>query len=140
MLRIEYEDPVKSVCECCGNTTFRLTRFVYQDDDAFAVYYAQFTHGHDNKRLSGIIGLGEWGNDEIGPEGRLAFPFQIWQKDDNWVVGMVDACDSPWSDVTFLGRIQNRDEALAHRWITDVFHITDHMVDDDKEIVNFFNT
>jgi hypothetical protein len=40
MLTIEFEKPHQSVCECCGGTTTSLTRFVYRDDDAFAVYYA----------------------------------------------------------------------------------------------------
>ncbi|GGC65193.1 hypothetical protein [Undibacterium terreum] len=138
MLRIEFEEPHESVCKCCQNTITRLTRFVYQDDDAFAVYFAQFTRGHDDKHLRGIISLGEWGNDEVGPEARVAFPVRIWLNGDNFQVGMVDAADSPWSHETFLGRILDRKEALAHEWINDVFHITDHMVMDDKEIVAFF--
>jgi len=61
MIDIEFEKPTEELCECCGNTTVRLTRFVYQDSDAFAVYYAQFTKAHEDKRLSGLIGLGELG-------------------------------------------------------------------------------
>jgi hypothetical protein len=139
MLRIECEAPTQSVCECCKNTTIRLTRFVYQDDSAFAVYYVQFTAGHSEKRLSGIIGLGEWGDDDKGPEARLAFPFQVWREADNFVVGLVDRVDSHWSEVTFLGHILDRKEALAHEWIDDVFHITDHMLAEDQEVVNFFS-
>ncbi|AMP04188.1 hypothetical protein CPter91_1815 [Collimonas pratensis] len=41
--------------------------------------------------------------------------------------------------MTFLGRILDRTEALAHEWINDVFHITDHMIEDDKEIVEYFS-
>lgn len=137
MIKIEFEPPTESVCECCGNTTVRLTRFVYQDGDAHAVYYAQFTKGHRQKRVSGLIGLGDWG-DGATPEGRVAFPFQIWMTKGNFNVGLVDAADSPWSNVTFLGRILNRAEALKHAWISDVFHITDHMVSDDKEVMRYF--
>ena len=139
MIRIEFETPTESRCECCGKTTIRLTRFVYKDNDAFAVYYASFTPDHDEKRLSGIIGLGEWGDDDVGPEARVAFPFQITLQDDNYNVRMIDARESPWCDVTFLGRILDRDEALAHEWIKDAFHITDHMVADDNEIIRYFN-
>ena len=115
----------------------RLTRFVYRNGDAHAVYYAQYTSGHSEKRLSGLIGIGEWG--EMGtPEERIAFPFQIWTDEENFKVGLVDAADSPWSHVTFLGHILNREEALKHEWIGDVFHITDHMVTDDPEITKYF--
>lgn len=137
MIEIDFEEPTESVCECCGNTTVRLTRFVYKDGDAHAVYYAQFTAGHEKKRLSGVIGLGEWG--EGGePENRLAFPFQIWTDQDNFKVGLVNAADSPWSHVTFLGRLLDRDEALKHPWVKEVFHITDHMVREDKEVMRYF--
>jgi len=139
MIEIEFEEPTEEICECCGNTTVRLTRFVYQDGDAFAIYYAQFTKAHEEKRLSGLIGLGEWGDDDVGPEARLGFPFQIWIDEENYQVGLVDAEESPWSHVTFMGRILDREEALKHEWIEDVFHITDHMVTDDKEIVEYFS-
>jgi hypothetical protein len=138
MLRTELEEPTESRCACCGKTTVRLTRFVYKDDDAFAVYYASFTPDHDERWVSGLIGLGVWGDDEAGPEARTAFPFQIFVKDDCFNVRMVDASESPWRDVTFLGRILDRNEALAHEWIEEVFHITDHMLEEDPEIVGYF--
>ena len=115
----------------------RLTRFVYRDDDAYAVYYARYTAGHGERRLSGLLGLGEWG-EKGSPGERVAFPFQIWTDENNFKVGLVNAADSPWSHVTFLGRILNREEALKHQWIEEVFHITDHMVTDDAEITKYF--
>jgi hypothetical protein len=114
-----------------------LTRFVYKDGDAHAVYYAQFTAGHEQQRLSGLVGLGEWG--EGGePEDRVAFPFQMWADQENFKVGLVNAVDSPWSHVTFLGRLLDRDEALQHAWLNEVFHITDHMVREDQLIMDYF--
>jgi hypothetical protein len=139
MLTFDFEEPKESVCDCCGNTIVRLTRFVREDGDAHAIYYAMFTKGHSEKKLSGLISLGEWGED-ASPENRVAFPFQIWTEEENFKVGLVDAEDSPWSHVTFLGRILNRDEALKHEWLTEVFHITDHMVTDDFQITSFFES
>lgn len=43
-------------------------------------------------------------------------PFQIWLNGDNFQVGLVDAADSPWRE----------------------FHITDHMVAEDAEVLKFF--
>lgn len=137
MIEIEFEPPKESVCDCCGNTTIKLVRFVYKDDSAFAVYYAQFTKDHPEKRLSGLIGIGEWG-DGASPDNRMAFPFQIWSQDDGFMVGMVDREDSSYSDVTLLGKMLDRRESLSHELIDEVFHITDHMVRDDPEIVAFF--
>lgn len=137
MLEIEFEEPTIELCECCGAETTRLTRFVYQDDDAFAVYYAKFTRGHDKKVVYGLIGLGKWG-EGAEPEDRLAFPFRIWTNDEYYQVGLVDREESPWSDATYLGRILDREEALTHPWVKDVFHITDHIVVDDKLITEYF--
>jgi len=87
--------------------------------------------------LSGLIGLGEWG-EEGSPEKRVAFPFQIWTDEANFEVGLVNSSESPWSHITYLGRILDREEALKHQWIDEVFHITDHMVTDDLEIAQYF--
>ncbi len=137
MLSFEYAEPTESRCECCGNVTVRLTRFVRRNGGAYAVYYAQFTTAHAEKRLSGLIGLGDW-SEEAKEEDRVAFPFQIWLANDNFVVGLTNASNSPWSHVTYLGRLLDREEALRHAWIKEVFHITDHMVTDDKAITNYF--
>jgi hypothetical protein len=36
-----------------------------------------------------------------------------------------------------LGRLLNRDEALAHPWCKEVFHITDHITQEDPEAIAF---
>src|SRR5690606_18252617 len=138
MIEIELEPPTTELCECCGTETVRLTRLVLQDGDAHAVYYAQYSRGHETDRINVLVSLGEWG-DSTTPEDRLAFPLQLWASEDNYNVSLVDASASPWSHVTFLRRILDRDEALAHPWRAEVFHITDHMVSDDPEIKAFLN-
>lgn len=137
MIEIEFEDPKQEKCECCGNIATRLTRFVYQDGDAFAVYYVLCTEGHEDKVAYSLIGLGEWG--EGGePEMRTAFAVNIWDNNDNWAVTVTDKEESPWSHVEFLGKIVNREEALQHPWIKDVYHITDHIVAEDQPVIEFF--
>lgn len=138
MLRIEFEEPTETRCVCCGNTTARFTRFVYQDDNAFAVYYAQYTRGHAGGDVNGLIGLGAWG-EGAEPKDRVAFAVKIWTNEARYQVGLVDAAESPWSEATFLGRILNRDEALHHPRVKGAFHITDHMVTEDRAIVEYFS-
>lgn len=138
MIEIEFEPPETYTCECCGKDTVRLTRFVLNDGNAHAVYYAQYSKGHESDRVRGIIGLGDWG-EEAKPSDRVAFPFELWIKDDNYNVALVDAAESPWHDATFIGRVLNRDEALGHPLCKEAFHITDHIVSEDPQIVDFFN-
>jgi len=103
MIEIEFEPAEIHICECCGKDTVRLTRFVHKDGNAHAVYYAQYSTGHEIGRVSGIIGLGEWG-EASEPSDRLAFPFELWETDDNFNVGhrrcsgfAVARYNLPWS-------------------------------------------
>jgi hypothetical protein len=137
MIKIEFEEPKQEECECCGDTTTRLTRFVYQDNDACAVYYLQFTQGHADRVAYALIGLGEWGENG-SPDQRTAFSVKIWVNNDNWAVTVTDKAESPWGHVDFLGRVLDRDEALDHPWVKEVFHITDHIVIEDQPVVEYF--
>ena len=137
MLEIEFEEPNMNICECCGGKTTRLTRFVHKDGDAFAVYYLKFTDNHPEKVITGIISIGDWGSDEP-PKNRKAFPFKIWTNEKDYQIGLLDKEDSSWND-NILGEILNRKEALSHPWIKDVFHITDHIVIEDKPAIEYLN-
>src|SRR5689334_22900593 len=104
MIEIQPEPASHSQCPCCGKTTVCLTRFVFRDGDAYAVYCAQFTPDHEERLVSGIIGLGEWGEGTTSDK-RWAFPFELWNDGDNFHVGLINAAESPWQGVTFLGTI-----------------------------------
>ena len=137
MIAIELTEPQKSTCECCGGITTRLTRFVNQDGDAFAIYYAIFSDTHSENTIVGVISIGGWAGDEI-PLERVAFPFQLWEGEENYNVRLTEADESPWNGTELLGKMLDREEALSHPWIEDVFHITDHITEDDTEVINFF--
>lgn len=136
-MNIEFEEPQSVECECCGNCTTKLVRYIFQDDTAHAVYLASFTPGHEDKVVHVLVGLGNWGED-ADPTERRAFAVKIWDNDDQWAVSVLDRDESPWGGVEFLGNILERDEALSHQWISEVFHITDHIVAEDGPIIEYF--
>jgi hypothetical protein len=138
MIKIEFEPPDESVCECCGGTTTALTRFVYSDGNAHAVYYVRFSNAHPEAGASVLVSLGEWGEGS-SPKDRVAFPMRMWIKDGKYAFGLMDKDQSPWSDVTFLGKILDRNEALAHPLKAEAFHITDHMDQEDTAVIAFFD-
>ncbi|MCA6367091.1 MAG: hypothetical protein IM618_08580, partial [Cytophagales bacterium] len=109
MIEIEFEEPKIKACDCCGQQVVTLTRFVYMDGDAFAVYYANFTRGHAERVVHGLIGLGKWGDDAKAAD-RVAFPFDIRTSENSYQVGLINANQSQWSDTTFLGKLLDRDE------------------------------
>jgi hypothetical protein len=130
MLTIEFEEPSQSRCECCDGTTTRLTRFVYQDGGAFAVYFAQFSDNHPDRIVKMVVALGEWGEDS-SPEQRRAFALDVRASEAQYQVMVTDADACPWRDREILGRVLDRAEALADPWLPEVFHITDHAVLED---------
>lgn len=137
MIEIEFEEPHILECECCGKPIKKLTRFVYQDGDAFAVYYGQFTPSHNEKCAKFLIGIGEWDSeDEITM--KYAFSLHLWQDDDNWNTRITDADECPWES-DGIGKILQREEALDNKYIKDVYHISDHIVAEDNEIIDYFN-
>lgn len=136
MLTIEYEEPHRTICECCGNASTTLTGFVSEDGDAYAVYYASFAEEHPH--VKAVVSLGIWWEGGT-PKDRVAFAVVLWEDKDQFGVRLVDAEESPWKDAELLGRMLNRDEALQHPRVKDAFHITDHMVEEDPEIIAFFS-
>ncbi|WP_291148705.1 hypothetical protein [Flavobacterium sp. UBA7680] len=136
MIRIEFEEPSIEICKCCNNEIVKLTRFVHKDEDAFALYYLKFTKGHEDKLVTGIISIGDWETDDE-PKNRFAFPFRIWTDETDYQVGLMDREESPWKQ-DLLGSILDRKEALEHPWIDEVFHITDHIVTEDKIVIEYF--
>lgn len=139
MIEIEFSEPSKHKCDCCGFESTNLTRFVYNDGNAHAVYYIKFNKNHDEKFAYGVISLGEWGTDDI-PENRYAFPFEIRMNESNYQIGMVNQENSPWADVKLLGKFIDREKSLKHEWIQEVFHLTDHILSEDKQVINYFES
>src|SRR5262245_58486377 len=127
-ITIEFEPPHESgLCECCGGTTTSLTRFVYRDGDAHAVYYARFSNNHDERIVSIAVSIGEWG-DGSHPSQRVSFALELRAGPENYEVQVSDAAYSPWRGVGLLGPMLDREPALTHPLIDEVFHIIDHAV------------
>jgi hypothetical protein len=138
-ITIKFEKPQKDdPCPCCGGRTTRVTRFVYSDGDAHAVYYAAFSDKHTDRRVSVAISLGEWGEGST-PAERTAFALQIRAARNEYQVSVMDARYSQWKDVEILGKMLDRKEALAHPMIEEIFHISDHIVEDDLIVKRYLD-
>jgi hypothetical protein len=138
MLTIEFSEPTSKTCECCGGVTRSLTRFVYEDGDAYAIYYARFGVTHEPRIVEAVVSIGQW-EEGSGPWDRVAFPFRVRSAESEYQVTVVDSDESPWKGVTLLGRMLDRAEALRHERLREVFHISDHMVRDDQPLRDYLN-
>jgi hypothetical protein len=133
VLTIEFSEPQTSLCDCCAGTTTILTRFVYKDGDAYAIYYAAFSDNHPDGTVKMAVGLGEWG-EGADASARVAFALDLRVFGDQFEVMVTDAAQSQWSDAEVLGTMLDRKAALAHPWIREVFHIVDHLVLEDSAV------
>jgi hypothetical protein len=133
MLSFDFEEPTFHTCECCGGRTTHLTRFVYQDGDAYAVYYARFSDHPGERYVQAVVSIGDWSEDS-GPWDRVAFALNIWVANDQFQVGVRPAGEGPWAGIEIIGRVLDRDEALRHERVGEVFHISDHMVAEDRPL------
>lgn len=139
MLTIDFEPPEDlGTCPDCGGQTTELTRFVSSDDEPFAVYYARYVEGHEKREVIATVSVGDW-SEESPPDGRVAFALRLWTTPEQGNVSVLDAADSPWRDVEVIGRTLDRQEALAHPRLADVFHVTDHIFDEDVPIREYLS-
>jgi predicted methyltransferase MtxX (methanogen marker protein 4) len=137
MFEIELTEPKHSTCRCCGGTMTNLTRFVAKDGLPFAIYYATFADNHRENGVLAAIGIdNDW--QEIESESRVAFACRLWTNGDDYVTSITDKVDSPWSESKVLGRILDRDEALANELVDEVYHLVDHILVEDIVIREFF--
>src|SRR6478672_4116480 len=111
MIEIELGQSKHAVCDCCGKGTTSLTRFVYKDGDADAIYYLAFAENHPERGADGVVSLGEWGVEGVA-ESRVAFGVKLWQSETENNVSITDAGDSAWRESRIIGRKLSRDEAL----------------------------
>jgi hypothetical protein len=133
MLTIEFT-PGKSVpCPCCGRESTNLTRFVYRDGDAYAIYKAMFSESHPNRIVLATVSLGPWDGDATADQ-RVAFALKLTPAPTQYEVQVVDAASSPWRDSETLGRTLDRAEALDHPALPEVYAIADRMVADDRAL------
>jgi hypothetical protein len=52
---------------------------------------------------------------------------------------VVDAKETPWSGVILGARVLDRDEALNHPRLTEVFHVVDHIIEEDPVVYAHFS-
>ena len=137
MFEIELTEPKYSPCQCCNGRMTNLTRFVTKDGDAFAIYHATIAERHPELGAYLAIGIDDdWSKSESSS--RVAFACWLSLAENELRVSVTNAAESPWNESKVLGRMFDRDQALANPLIDEVFHLTDHIVEQDPVIRELF--
>jgi hypothetical protein len=111
------------------------------DGDAHAVYYADFSPDHRDRSVRLILSLGDWGGWSGGkvPKKRVAFALRMRASQAEYQTTVIDARETPWHDVQILGRMLDRETALTHAWIQEVFRIADRIVEADTDVKSYLD-
>jgi hypothetical protein len=137
MIEIEFNEPFRSVCDCCDDETTSLTRFVKKHGDAYAVYFGYFVEAHPEQGMTGIISIGMWG-DGTSPNDRNAFAFVMWGNFEGYSIQLINAEETPWGNAEIIGSKLTWMEAEDHPWIDEFYQMADEIFDKDPEVRSFF--
>ena len=113
-----------------------LTRFVYRDGDAYAIYKATFTESHLDRIVMATVSFGDW-DDRATPDRRVAFAFRLRPAPDRYELQILSADQSPWVDSKVLGATLDREDALTHPLLPEVYAIADQMVAEDQPLHDY---
>lgn len=135
---IEMSDPSASHCECCGGLTVRLTRFVFRDGDAFAVYYARYSNNHPENLVDFLVSIGEWGEGSR-PDQRASFFCRVRPANGSYEVMLGDAAESAWGEAEIIGQKLSREQALRHPLKATAFEVLDQAFETDRSLAGFLS-
>jgi len=92
----------------------RLTFFVSEGENAFAVCYALLTPSHPHDPVKFAVSIGEWGGEEETEFYPSRCCFTIWGRvvDGSWEFMARDAEDSPWNGHELLTSVASLDFGL----------------------------
>ena len=121
------ENESSSTCDCCGENSCVGRGFVYKNDDAHAVYYVGWSDSHFEKQVSIALAIGEWDDDSTKND-RTCFGLVVFEDEDQFLFRVVEPCESPWSDIDFLGPMLSREKSLTSPLLKEVFEIAENIL------------
>ena len=137
--RVEAGGEDVSKCICCNNKSLTGHGFVYRNEDAYAVYYGAWSSAHVEKLVSFAVAIGEWGDDSTSND-RVCFGVEAKENDDKIIFRVLSPDESPWPNANLLGKMLDREDALIHENIGEVFTVLEKIVQDHPAIRDYLNS
>jgi hypothetical protein len=140
VLTIELGDPRPSDrCPDCGAEVELVYGFVHADGAPHAVYHASYSRAHYEQGASLRIVVGDW-SDSAAPDSRIAFGLEIRASGPEYEFMLVGPDRSTWAETTLAGPMLSREQALAHPYKEEVFHIAEHIIHEDARLFEFLQS
>jgi hypothetical protein len=122
-----------NVCDCCGTRSTTVHGFVYRSGDAFAVYYAGWSHQHPERGVTMAIATGEWAEDS-GPQDRTSIGLEARPAATEIQFTIVGPEQSPWGETPLFGRMLSRDRAKASPSLKATLEVAELIVREDPRV------
>jgi hypothetical protein len=120
-------------CECCGNMTQRVWGNIYEGEAAVAVYYVEWTPGHDEPPATFDFIVGPWG-DASSREQRKAVCLHFKKLESGPSFMVVDATNRPVGKSDLVAEALRRDQVIGHPIAQKIFALCDAIWLDDPRI------
>lgn len=137
-IEIELGRESRSVCGCCGKTSWAMRGFALEGDRIVAAYIAGYTERHEPQEATILIGMGDWSEGARSSD-RRAVAMKVRSIDGRLQVMVVGPEGLPWTDVQVFGAVQSRQSALASADIKEYFHVVDHVLANDARFTRYFD-
>lgn len=137
MFSLELGDEVTNkTCECCGEQYKNVVGFITQDNDAYAIYFAQLQTGHPEITVGLTVSIGKWWDDTALDERHWIY-LVVKPSPDNFNMRIEEPSYSPHADFKPLGIALTREEALANILLQDFFAVADFVVVEDPAVNSY---
>jgi len=119
-------------CDCCGQMTKRVWGYVYRLGAALAVYYVQWTPGHEAKSADFDLIAGPWGeNTDASQRSAISLQYRVLETGPAFMV--VDASTRAY-DNKLTSHSLTRAEVIGTPLAAEVFAICDLIYAEDPRI------
>jgi hypothetical protein len=135
MITIDHQR-TEQQCSHCGHSYENTRGSAYKNGEGFSIYLAALHSCSSQKMAHLAIAIRE------GFEGfseTCAVCIHIRVMESEFQMAVVDSELSPWKNEKYLGRILERDEAIATSMIDAFFHVADHIVSGNPTINAYFS-
>ena len=120
-------------CSECGGESDRVYGDIFDGDRQTGAYSADLGRKHHDRRVLLAIGTLEW--DESNEDWReVSVTLAVWPTESEFQMSLLDASESPYRDNELIGRVLDRDEALASPLRDHFFHLADEIVVHDPRV------
>jgi hypothetical protein len=136
-LTIDLDDRIEvRPCTGCGGETRTWRGYVYEEGDAFAIYFAQYSPGHADRVLALDVAIGDW-NEDIPPETRRRVGLHVRAHETEYRFTVADPEEWLWSESDPFGRLMARDEAVNHPQIDRFYRVAEFVIGSDPRINSY---